>query len=285
MAVASASPRRNGILLVALLSTQLLMMSSSVKSRSGASLLEIWIVGLTSPAVTSSRWVGDTARNSWNWSVGLLEARTRSAELDVEVNRLRTELMQQREAVLENTRLRALLDMRRDGVQGSVGASIVTANFTGADRLIVIDRGTQAGIAVDMPVVAHGGAVGKVIAAYPNRAKVRLIVDPNSGVAGVIQRSRAPGIVFGTGGERLDLHYIARFSDVVSGDRVVTSAADGIFPRGFGIGRVLSVTENSDGTQTIELDPEVNYSRLEEVLVLLESSGGGIATPDPMASQ
>jgi rod shape-determining protein MreC len=265
---------------VALLCTQLLMMSSSVKARADASLLETWVVGLTSPIVTLAHWVGDGVRGSWNWTAGLLDARARNEELQAEVVRLRAELREQREATLENTRLRDLLDMRREMVPDSIGASVVTANLSGNDRVLVIDRGTNDGVKVDLPVVARGGVVGKVVATFPSRAKVRLITDPNSGAAGLVQRSRAKGIVFGTGGDQLDLHYVARFSDVVPGDRVVTSAADGIFPRGFGIGTVSSVVENSDGTQVIVLDPEVDYSTLEEVLVLRDSSGGGISPPD-----
>ena len=51
---------------------------------------------------------------------------------------------------------------------------------------------------------------------------------------------------------------------------VVTSGLDGIFPRGFGIGRVSSITQSPDGAQTIRLDPEMDYASLEEVLILLE---------------
>ena len=276
----SESPRRNGALLVALLGTQLLLMSNSVKRRDGTSLLESWIVSATSPIVTAASWVGDGLRNAADWSGGVVRARARNVELEAEVLRLQSELRGMREAARENTRLRELLGMRGDIVPASVGASMVTANLGGSDRLLVVDRGTRDGVQPDLPVVSSGAVVGKIVAAYPGRAKVRLITDPNSGVAGVIQRSRAHGIVFGTGGPDLRLRYVARFSDVVVGDRVVTSSADGIFPRGFGIGTVRSVEERPDGTQEILLDAELDFTRTEEVLVLLESAGGGIETPD-----
>jgi len=105
-------------------------------------------------------------------------------------------------------------------------------------------------------------------------SKVRLLTDPSSGVAGVLQRSRAQGIVFGTADLGLELRFVPRFSDVVHGDRVVTSGLAGIFPRGFGVGRVTSIRQAADGTQTIELAPELNYGSLEEVLIVLEMPEG-----------
>jgi rod shape-determining protein MreC len=54
----------------------------------------------------------------------------------------------------------------------------------------------------------------------------------------------------------------------------VTSGLDGIFPRGFGIGRVSAVTESADGSQTIHLEPEIEDRLLEEVLVVLEPPAG-----------
>ena len=94
--------------------------------------------------------------------------------------------------------------------------------------------------------------------------------------AAIVQRSRAQGIVVGRGGGSLDLLYVPRFSDVMHGDRVVTSGLDGIFPRGFGVGRVSSISEAADGAQTIHLQPELNYGSLEEVLVVLEPPDGGL---------
>ncbi len=121
-----------------------------------------------------------------------------------------------------------------------------------------------------LTMIAWGGAVGRVLAVGPGHAKIRLLTDANSGVAGIVQRSRVPGIVEGYGATTLNLLYVPRFSDVVHGDRVVTSGQDGIFPRGFGIGRVGSIDESPDGTQTIQLEPELDFATLEEVLILLE---------------
>ena len=106
-----------------------------------------------------------------------------------------------------------------------------------------------------------------------------MLTDANSGVAGVVQGSRAQGMVVGQGGDVLDLLYVPRFSEVTHGDRVVTSGLEGIFPRGFGIGTVIDVQEKPDGSQTIRLQPEVDYRTMEEVLILLEPVGGELLSP------
>ncbi len=65
-----------------------------------------------------------------------------------------------------------------------------------------------------------------------------------------------------------------RLSEVTGGDRVVSSGLDGIFPRGFGIGRVIGTHERPDGSLRIELMPELDYRSVEEVLILLEPTAG-----------
>jgi len=273
---ALSQTRRNVTLLVALLFAQLLLMSGSVKGGEGATLLESWTLGITSPVVSVSRWISGGFRGLVQGTRELFETRSRNDELEQEVARLRAEMRLRREAAAENTRLRRLLGMRDELDARSIGASVVTSSLTGQTKMFVVDRGTRHGVSADLPVIAGGGAVGRVVVAYARHSKVRLLTDPNSGVAGVTQRGRAQGVVLGQGAGPLALLYVPRFSDVLAGDRVVTSGLDGIFPRGFGIGQVASVEEDPSGTQTILLQPELDYRGLEEVMILLESPGGRV---------
>jgi rod shape-determining protein MreC len=196
-------------------------------------------------------------------------------------------LLRAREVSAENERLRRLLLMRQELAPASIGATVVSLRHTSTERMLVLDRGSRDGVRVDQAVVAWGGAVGRVIEVGVSHAKVRLLTDPNSGIAGVVQRSRAQGLVQGTGKDTLDYAFVSRLDDVVLNDRTVTSGAVGIFPRGFGIGRVSSILEKPDGSRRIELAPEIDYRSIEEVLVLLEPTSGdwllppGLAEPQP----
>ena len=125
-----------------------------------------------------------------------------------------------------------------------------------------------------------GGAVGRVVGVETGYARVRLLSDPNSGAAGVIVRSRTEGMVVGRGGDPMEMVYVPKYADVVVGDRVVTSGLDGVFPRGFGLGRVTVVGEPVGASKSIRLEPEVDDHSLEDVLILLEPSGTRLLTPE-----
>jgi rod shape-determining protein MreC len=273
---ALSTTRQNAIILVALLFVQLVLMSGGLRTAEGATVLESWMIRISSPLVAVASTVGG-GFNALGGSVGnLLHAHSRNAALQAEVERLRSELQRTRESALENDRLRRLLGMRDDLVPDSVAASVVTAALTSQTKMIVVDRGAHHGVRTDLPVVSWGGAVGRVVSVGAGHAKVQLLTDPNSGVGAIVQRSRAQGIVVGHGSRRLDLLYVPRFSDVAHGDRVVTSGLDGIFPRGMGIGEVVRIVQAADGSLTVELKPELDYASLEEVLILLEPTAGGL---------
>jgi len=276
---ALSTPRQNLVILIALLALLLFVMSGSAKRSGVSTRLESTVMRVSSPAVMLVDVVAGGLRSAATGAGDLLAAHARNSALEVEVQQLRAELVGHRERGPENQRLRLLLGMREALAPESIASSVVTSNFNGKTRMIVVDRGTKHGVRVDLPVVAWGGAVGRVIAADGGQAKVRLITDASSGVAGVVQRSRAQGMVLGGPRATLDLLYVPRYSDVLHGDRVVTSGLDGIFPRGFGIGRVNSITESPDGAQTIRLEPELDHATLEEVLILLEPNAVEFAPP------
>lgn len=265
--------RQNVVILAGLLFLQLLLMSGSVKGADGSTTLESWLIRLSSPVASAARFVGGGVQGIGARIGNLFHAHARNAVLEEELTRLRAELRRSREEAAENERLRSLLGMREDAPGISVAATVVTSVHTEQTKLIVVDRGTDSGVQVDHPVVAWGGAVGRVVAVSPGHAKVRLLTDPNSGVGALVQRSRVQGMVVGRPEGRLDLLYVPTFSDVAHGDRVVTSGMDGIFPRGFGIGEVKGIETSADGTQTIRLRPELDYRTLEEVMVLLAPMG------------
>jgi rod shape-determining protein MreC len=267
----SLSPaRQNALLLVVLLFAQLLLMTGNVRRSDGATLLEKGALRVSGPVVGASHVVGGGMGGVVDALRDIRNARRENVLLRGEIGRLRAEVDRRQEQALQNDRLRRLLDMKEFLVPRSVGAAVVTASLSNQEHVIVIDRGTDDGVRPDRAVLAWGGAVGRVILADRRWAKVRLLSDPNSGAAGIVQRSRQQGMVLGRGGGVLEMAYVPGFADVALGDRVVTSGIDGVFPRGIGIG-VVRASEPSGVARTILIAPEVDYGGLEEVLVLLDS--------------
>lgn len=273
--------RKNALLLVALLFGHLVLIANHGKGAAGTALLERGVMTATAPVVSIAGASGDQVAGV---ALRLAEIRTARAENDSlrrEVERLRFEVGRHREASAENERLRRLLVMREELAPGSIGATVVAANLSDQARMIVLDRGSEDGVRPDLAVVAWGGVVGRVISVGRHTAKVRLLSDPNGGAAGLVQRSRAQGMVVGRGDGPLAMLYVPAYEDVVPGDRVVTSGKDGVFPRGFTVGRVSAVGKDPGVSKTIFVRSEVEFGALEEVLVLLDPTRLGDALAGP----
>lgn len=178
-----------------------------------------------------------------------------------------------REALRENERLIRLLEMKKRLPPPTIAASVIGEDGYPWFRTIVIDRGSSSGVTDGAAVIAASGIVGQVVRVSPESARVLLFTDPASSVAGVIQRTRARGVVKGRGGARASLEFTLREDDVTVGDLVVTSGVGGIFPKGLPIGEVTVVKKGEYGIfQNIEIRPSVNLARLEEVLVCIGKS-------------
>ena len=120
-----------------------------------------------------------------------------------------------------------------------------------------------------MAVIAPAGVVGRVVVPSASAAKVQLLIDRNAAVGALIERSRAQGLVVGQGDEWLRMEYVSEVADVASGDLVVTSGIDGIYPKGFIIGLVVTVEKSGGAYRRIVVKPAVDFSSIEEVLVVL----------------
>jgi rod shape-determining protein MreC len=131
-----------------------------------------------------------------------------------------------------------------------------------------------------MAVIAPSGVVGRVIVPSARAASVQLLIDRNAAAGAIIERSRAQGLVVGGGDERLRMENVSEVADIVVGDLVVTSGIERIYPKGFIIGRVETVEKNGPAYKRIIVRPAVDFTSLEDVLVVLtptpwhEAQGG-----------
>jgi len=178
--------------------------------------------------------------------------------------------LQEQRALAERTRgLQVLLDLRDRSNLQTVAAEVIAAGATPDFRTVTIDKGSRQGLQPDMAVIAPGGIVGRIVVPSLAAAKVQLLIDRNAAAGALIERSRAQGVVVGGGDGRLRMEYVSEVSDVVVGDTVVTSGIDGIYPKGFVVGRVEVVDKSGAAYKQIIVRPAVDFSSLEEVLVVL----------------
>jgi len=132
-----------------------------------------------------------------------------------------------------------------------------------------LDKGEKDGITWGMPVINAAGVVGRVVECYPNYAKILLLMDRSCAVDALVQRNRLRGILAGTGGNRCLLRYVEKKQDVQVGDAILASGLGGAYPRGMLLGRVAAIDKKVPGIfQEIEVDPAVDFTRLDEVLLV-----------------
>ncbi len=137
------------------------------------------------------------------------------------------------------------------------------------ERVITIDRGSADGIKVEMPVLAAKGLLGQTISVTKHSARVRLITDARSGVAGMIQANRAEGVVRGSIEGAVNLEFVSRETTVRAGDVIITSGMGGVYPKGLLVGEIAGATQTPSSLfQEILVTPSANLAGLEEVVVL-----------------
>jgi rod shape-determining protein MreC len=279
--MAAVSPARaNALLMGVMVFAELLLMAASVRGGIASSAVAGAAATVSRPAARTERSVADIVQGVAHFFRDINADEAEARGLRLENTRLLGEVARSRELKQENERLRRLLGMHEDLAPKSIGGSVVTSRLTDQSQTIVVDRGSGDGVRPDMAVVAWGGAVGRVVSVEKDFARVRLLSDPNSGAAGVVARSRAEGILVGRGSEPMEMRYVPKYADVVVGDRVVASGQDGVFPRGFGLGRVTVVGEPIGASKSIRVEPEIEYRSLEDVLVLLEPHGASLLAPE-----
>jgi rod shape-determining protein MreC len=260
--------QRAGYLFLAVAVGHIVLISAQVNSRAGIPLLQAVVFGAFSQVQHAAAGVVGTGEAIWRNYVDLRGVRGENVDLRRRVAELQVKLQQQRNQVEATARLQELLGLREQSGLVTVAAQVIAGSATPDFRTVTIDRGRKDGLRVYTAVLAAPGIVGCVVTPGRATAKVQLLVDRNAAIAGLIERSRAQGIVLGTGEELLRMEYLAATADVKSGDAVVSSGIDGIYPKGFTIGRVERVERVGTAIKAAYLRPAVDFSALEEVLVV-----------------
>ena len=265
------SQARKFIIPILIFLLALSLISANLHSRDNMSFFESLVVGITAPVQKVVWGVIDGIGSIWRGYFYLVGLEKENQALKKELQDLKLQMNRYREADLANQRLRALLNFKKSIATPLLPAQLVAFDPSGWFQTILIDKGRNDGVVRDMAVVSAEGLVGRVIGVSNHHAKVLLIIDGNSAVDAYIQRSRARGVLVGLGRELCLLKYVQRNEDVQVGDKVISSGMGGVFPKGLLVGTVQEVVRGSSGLfQRVEVEPAVNFSRLEEVMVVIQ---------------
>lgn len=181
-------------------------------------------------------------------SAGLLsifsEAAPAGTNLD-EVERLRgrtTELMLEnsrlRAAIIENQRLRRMLDLKEQSPFEMVAGKVIAVGWSDRVRSVTVNVGSESGVERNMPVLSTDGLCGKVFLVTPRTSVVQLLIDHNFRVACRVERSRVDGILSFEDGHDFYLKEVPKHADIRAGDVLVSSGLSRIFPPNIRVGVV-----------------------------------------------
>jgi len=231
-----------------LLSGGIILLLSSLGSEQSQSWnpVEEIIVEITAPFQKLVKQTLNSIEAVWSGYFFLIHTKKENIALKKQVNSLQMENSTYRELLSTHTRLQLLLQFRQTISRQSIIASqVIGRDPTGWFKSVIIDKGQADGIHENAPVVNARGVVGRVVSVSSNYAKVLLLIDQNSAVDCLVQRSRARGMIKGLTTEVCKLDYVEKSSDVVKGDLIVTSSLGGVFTKGLPLGRVTNVREIS----------------------------------------
>ncbi|MEX2587335.1 MAG: rod shape-determining protein MreC [Actinomycetota bacterium] len=196
-------------------------------------------------------------------------------QLRAQIEQLNSQQRRIPEVLRENERLKGLLGIQEaDWTQGQMLAARVIANGpSNYEWTSYLNKGSSDGIREGMAVVSAQGLVGRIIFAGGDYSKVLLAIDPQHAVGARLTSSSETGVMSGRGLSDLSFEFIDPEVEIADGETVVTSGYDkGVYPPGIPIGRVNDVREAPDAlSQTALVTPVVDFSKLDTVLVLLDS--------------
>jgi rod shape-determining protein MreC len=214
----------------------------------------------------------------------LLQSNT---ELEAEVARLQTQVIDLQQQVTETNILSALVDFARANPEYSYkSASVIGRDPSPFLRYVIVNVGSNEGVLPGMPVVTDKGLVGRVDAVIAEAARVQLVTDAASAVDVRLQASNTEAMLEGSVTGELSLNMISQDAVIQVGDVVLTSGLGGTYPPNLLVGQVVSIRNlRSELFQQAAIQPNVDFTLLQFVLVITNFNPVNItpliATPGP----
>ena len=260
--------QRPGLLLGDAILLHVVLISAQVSTASGLPILQVVTFGSFSEVQRGTTALVDGVRGMWSGYVALQQVQAENASLKQELQTMQITLQQERAEAQRTDNLRQLLELRDRAHLDTAAAEVIAGAASPDFRTVTIDKGSSEGLSTDMAVISPAGVVGRVILPSRRASKVQLLIDRNAAAGALIERTRVQGVVIGVGDGTLRMQYVPATADVKTGDLVVTSGIDGIYPKGFVIGTVDHTERGVGPYHEIVVRPAVDFARLEEVLIV-----------------
>jgi rod shape-determining protein MreC len=247
----------------------LMLLSIQARNEQGHLLLRSWSLLMFTPIASTVHLFTSGASDLVVKYAFLYRAQEENYRLKAENARLGVELAQLRG-------IRSMLSRRQDA--GFVQRQFLFDTFLApviwksapfyAHRL-VINGGSRQGVGKDYAVITPSGIVGRVWTTTPFTSEVELITNDGAAAGGMLDDSRLQGVIVGDGSGTLQWNFIPNYEPVEEGQIVYTSGTDRLYPKGYPIGRITRSRKGPQVYREVEVEPFVDYLRLEEIMVVM----------------
>lgn len=260
--------QRPGVVLGAAILLHVVLISAQVNTAAGIPLLQVVTFGGFAELQRGTMVAINGMRGMWSGYIALQQVQEENTALKQELQTLQIRLQQERAEAQRTDNLRQLLELRERANLDTVAAEVIAGAANPDFKTVTIDKGSSEDLATDMAVISPAGVVGRLILPSRRASQVQLLIDRNAAAGALIERTRVQGVVMGGGDGTLKMQYVPGTADVKTGDLVVTSGIDGIYPKGFVIGTVERADRGVGAYHEIVVRPAVDFTRLEEVLIV-----------------
>ncbi len=227
------------------------------------------VLEVVAPVAEAADMLQAGVSSLWSRYLFLMNTAGENKTLRARVLELEREAQAAREYASENLRLRSLLKVASEHRAEGIAASVIGGDPSGWSQGVIVNRGSSSGMKEGMAVIHSDGLVGQVVAVNSDSARVLLVSDPTSGVDVLLQDSRARGVLEGSGDNVCELKFITKDAQARSGEMIITSGMDGVYPKGIAVGKITQTGQTPGSLfQAVEVKPAVDFSKLEEVLIV-----------------
>jgi rod shape-determining protein MreC len=265
---------RDAAILLALVIIPAVFLRANLRDPSELSWLDRALLQVSGPVQYVAEWAADGVTGVIEDYVYLVDVKNDNDHLRAENDRLRREMRVLRADAQRFRELESLLGLRERLATETVTARVIAKDISPSFRVVrlAVDQGERAGLRAGMPVVANEGLVGQIRRVSGRFADVLLTIDPESRVDVVVGEGGARGRIEGLGERsryRCRIQFDRTDDQVAVGDEVFTSGLGKKFPASILIGYVSKISDQEFGLhQEGEVSPSVDFTRLDEVLIL-----------------
>jgi rod shape-determining protein MreC len=257
-------------LLSLLILFSLVLMTLNIKRDQSPFFIESLIVTIVSPVQAIFTQITSSISGVFEHYFFVVDSASENKELRKQIDQLSQEKNELIERLNQQDRIARLIPDEESQEKQLMIATVIGRDATQWSKVVFIDKGKNQGVRENLAVITNAGVIGHIIQSTGATSKVLLITDSRSAVDSLIQSSRVTGVAVGTGKNAIQVKYVPMNAKVAVGDSIISSGLGGNFPKGLKIGVVSQVTKRKQGLfQDITVNPSAEFSRLEEVLILM----------------